>query len=280
MKPAPFEMIRPTSLDEAMRLLSAHQDDTRVIAGGQSLVPLMNFRLATPAILVDLNPIAALSGIVHDGSWLRIGAMTRQQQLLTDPLVRQCAPLLAAAAAHVGHIQTRSRGTVGGSLAQADPSAEIPLALVALGATIVARSVRGSREVAACSFFRDAMITDLEADEILTEIKVPLSQPTARVSFREYARRHGDFAIVAVAFRFDPPDISLAVGGLESVPRLCSQVMDVVRANPSSLTAIQSAVDEELAGAIPNADLQAGAQFRRRLASVLVMDCLREVLAL
>jgi CO/xanthine dehydrogenase FAD-binding subunit len=279
MKPAAFQMFRPASVAEAMRLLADHQDDGRLIAGGQSLVPLLNFRLATPSVLIDLNRAAGIAGIDCDGAALRIKAMTRQQELLGDPMVAAHAPLLAFAASHVGHIQTRSRGTVGGSLAQADPSAELPLAAVALDATLEIESVRGARRVPARSFFVDALVTDLAPDEILTEISVPFARPAARFSFRELSRRHGDFAIVAAAVHFDPPHLAVAVGGLEPVPRFCAGLADALRAGGFARSAVASAVDRELAMAKPNSDLQAGAEFRRHLARVLLHDCLDEVLS-
>ncbi len=279
MKPAPFEMFRPVSLEEAMRLLAERQDDARLIAGGQSLIPLMNFRLATPAVLIDLDRVTGIAGIDPVGATLRIGAMTRQRELLSNPLIGAHAPLLAAAASHVGHIQTRSRGTVGGSLAQADPSAELPLAMVALDAMIEVKSVRGVRQLAARGFFHDALVTDLAADEILTAISVPVVAPSARSVFREISRRHGDFAIVAVAILFDPPHLDVAVGGLEAVPHLCVRVTERLRASGFARAAIEPAVADELAQAMPNSDLQAGADFRRHLARVLLQDCLTEVLS-
>jgi CO/xanthine dehydrogenase FAD-binding subunit len=280
VKPAPFDMMRPASLEEAVRLLADHgASDARVIAGGQSLVPLMNLRLATPSVLIDLNRVAGLSGVAIEGANLRIRAMTRQQELLTDTLVAAHAPLLAAAAAHVGHIQTRSRGTVGGSLAQADPSAELPLAMVALGATLTVSSVRGSREIAAEAFFQDALVADIESDEILTDIRVPVARPAARYAFREFARRHGDFAIVAVAVLFDPPDLRVAIGGLEATPRICLKLMDALRGNGFAPGAVPSVVELELGDAIPNSDLQASGEYRRHLATMLATDCLNEVLS-
>jgi 2-furoyl-CoA dehydrogenase FAD binding subunit len=278
MKPASFEMFRPASLEEATRLLADNGDTARLIAGGQSLVPLLNFRLATPGILIDLNRVAGLTGIRREGASLHIKAMTRQQELIDDPLVSTHAPLLAEAGRHIGHIQTRSRGTVGGSLAQADPSAELPLAVVTLGANLRVQSVRGTRDVPARAFFRHAMVSDLAPDEILTEIVVPVARPSARYSFREFSRRHGDFAIVAAAIYLDPPDLAIGVTGLESVPRLCVHLTDVLRANGFSRAAVDSAIEGELAQASPNADLQASAEFRRHLTRVLLQDCLSEVL--
>jgi CO/xanthine dehydrogenase FAD-binding subunit len=279
MKPAAFEMFRPQSLNEALRLLAEHQDTARVLAGGQSLVPLMNFRLATPAVLVDLNRVDSLAGIRADGAVLRIGAMTRQQRLIDDPLVAGHAPLLAAAARYIGHVQTRSRGTIGGSLVQADPSAELPAVFVALGAQLEIRSARGVRVASARGFFRDAMACDLAPDEILTEIVVPVASPRARVAFRELARRHGDFAIVAAAVQVDPPHIAIALAGLEPIPRLCTQLMGTIAASGFDRASFERGIARELSTATPNEDLQASADYRRALARVLLHDALAEVLS-
>lgn len=278
MKPAAFEFFRPQTLDEALRLLAEHQDDARLLAGGQSLVPLMNFRLATPGILIDLNRVAGLAGIHVDDAFLRIRTMTRQQELIDSPLVTTHAPLLAAAARFVGHIQTRSRGTIGGSLAHADPSAELPVALVALDARLEIKSTCGTREVAARGFFRDALVSDLAPDEILIEIAIPRVRPLARFSFREFSRRHGDFAIVAAAVQCDPPHLSIALAGIEAIPRLCKHLMDTLHMNDLSRESIELGIDRELADVTPNADLQASGEFRCQLARVLLRDCLSEVL--
>jgi carbon-monoxide dehydrogenase medium subunit/2-furoyl-CoA dehydrogenase FAD binding subunit len=276
MKPAAFELFRPQSLDEALHLLAGH-DDARLLAGGQSLVPLLNFRLATPGVIIDLNRVGELSGIWLDGRTLRIRAMTRQQELIENPLVAQHAPLLAAATRRVGHVQTRSRGTVGGSLAHADPSAELPAALVALDAQLKIRSVRGTRNTPVRAFFRDALVSDLAPDEILVEIVVPCAGASARHSFHELARRHGACAIVAAA-QCDPPEISVALAGLEATPRLCTQLMDFLRGSRLSRDGIEAAIERELAAVTANSDLQASGEFRIHLARVLLRDCLNEVL--
>jgi CO/xanthine dehydrogenase FAD-binding subunit len=278
MKPAAFELFRPQSLDEALRLLAEHQENARLLAGGQSLVPLLNFRLAAPAVLIDLNRVAGLSGIRLDGRNLRIRAMTRQQELIENTLVAKHAPLLAAATRWVGHIQTRSRGTVGGSLAHADPSAELPAVLVALDARLEIQSIRGSRNIPVRSFFRDALVSDLAPDEVLVEIVIPCAAASSRYSFHELARRHGDFAIVAAAAQCDPPQISVALAGLEVTPRLCVRLMDVLRGNGLSRGGIEDAIKQELAAVKPNSDLQASGKFRIHLARVLLRDCLEEVL--
>jgi CO/xanthine dehydrogenase FAD-binding subunit len=261
VKPAVFELARPRTLENALALLAAHAADAKLPAGGQTLVPVMNLRLATPRILIDLNTVTGLAGIRLEGERLHIGAMTRQAELLRDPLVCTTAPLLEKAARYIGHVQTRSRGTVGGSLAHADPAAELPLIMVALEATFTLRSKAGERSLPAYEFFRGALTTALRPDEMLTEIAVPVAARGTRASFRELSRRHGDFAIVAAAAQRSEAGVTLAVGGLEAVPR---------RLDPERVAA-------QLAAAQPLDDLHASAEYRRHLACVLVQECLAEV---
>jgi len=198
MKPAPFRYARAGSLAEATALLAAEPGEAKLLAGGQSLVPLLNMRLARPAVLVDLNGVRELRGITPspDGG-LRIGALTRHTELATSAAVRERAPLLAEAARHVGHAAIRNRGTLGGSVAHADPAAELPAALVALDARLRVTGPRGARVIAAALFFRGLLATALETDEILTEVLVPAAEPGW--GFVEIARRPGDFALAGVA---------------------------------------------------------------------------------
>ena len=198
MKPAPFRYARAGSLAEALALLAEAPGDTKLLAGGQSLVPMLNMRLVRPAVLVDVNGLRELVGIAptaEDG--LRIGALTRHAELAASPAVRERAPLLAEAARHVGHAAIRNQGTLGGSLAHADPAAELPAAVLALDARIQIRGPRGAREVAADAFFRGLLATALEPDEILTAIDIPAQPPGW--GFVEIARRPGDFALAGVA---------------------------------------------------------------------------------
>jgi CO/xanthine dehydrogenase FAD-binding subunit len=279
MKPAAFDMLRPRTLPEALAALADRADDAKVIAGGQSLVPAMNFRLATPSLLIDLNTVDGLAGIRRGGDRLRIGAMTRQRELLKSSLVASHAPLLAKAVPHIGHVQTRSRGTIGGSLAHADPSAELPLVMVALDAELTLARRGSERTVPARAFFTGAMTTDLKADEILTEIALPAAPAGTRSTFCELARRHGDFAIVAVAVQYAPPDLTVAVGGLEAVPRYCAHLVQALRQRKVDRASLRTAIAAALAGAQPLDDLQAGAEYRRHLAAVLLEDAVAEVLA-
>jgi CO/xanthine dehydrogenase FAD-binding subunit len=277
MKPAPFQMYRPQSLTDALRIVSDHAEDVRLLAGGQSLVPLLNFRLAAPAVIVDLNKVSELAGIRRNGPVLRIGAMTRQQDILESSIVSTCAPMLQKAAIHVGHLQTRSRGTVGGSIVQADPSAELPLALVALDATLsIANAIR-MRQLPIRSFFKHAMVTDLAPNEILTHIDVPVAEPGHRCAFREFARRHGDFAIVSAAIADQLSGMTVALGGIAPTPHLCPHVADALIGQPIALSALDRAIDADLSGTDANSDLQATGEFRRHLARVLINDCLTDL---
>ena len=280
MKPAAFEMYRPRALDEALDLLVRHGEDSRLIAGGQSLVPMMNLRLATPAVLIDLNNVAGLAGIRLDGATVRIGAATRQQDVLESSLVRRHAPLLAAAIAQIGHYVTRCRGTVGGSLANADPASELMLVAVALDARMTLCGTRGERSVAAHEFFLDTMTTALGPAEILTAVTVPAAADGTRIAFREHARRHGDFAIAAAAAQLSPKDGALraALGAVTPVPILCRRIEDAYRAGrlADNLDAIVAA---EIAAIDPIADIRSSAPYRRKLAAFCLTDAVREVIA-
>jgi carbon-monoxide dehydrogenase medium subunit len=197
LKPAGFAYLATGGLDEALAALSAHGDEAKVIAGGQSLVPLMNMRLARPGVLIDINKITQLAGIEMDGA-LSIGALTRQQEVQGSAEVRSFAPVVGEALAHVGYPAIRSRGTFGGSAAHADPAAEIPALLVLLDAELVIRGAAGERTVPASEFFKGYFTTALEPVEILTSVRIPRPPDGIRWSFSEVARRHGDFALVGV----------------------------------------------------------------------------------
>ena len=282
MKPAPFDMVRPNTIDEVLELLSEHKD-VKLIAGGQSLVPLMNLRMATPSLLVDLNRVEKLSGINLDADGLRIGAMVRQNDLLSDPLISLHAPLLARATTNVGHVQTRNRGTLGGSLAHADPAAELPLAIVTLDAILVAASKRGIRLISGSSFFVDVFTTDLAADELLTEIRVSLSPHSdTRVAFKEYAVRHGDFAIASAAAQLKSyqhgPQLRAALGGVAPTPVFCQRLSSQFSRELSD-SALQKLIAEEITLLDPQSDLQASSDHRRRLAGLALTECLQQVLA-
>lgn len=200
MKPAPFQYHEPTTLPEALELLGELGDEAKPLAGGQSLVPMMNFRLARPQHLVDLNRLSELAYIRQDGSTLCIGAMTRQRQVERAAAVAEGWPLIPEAVSLIGHVQIRNRGTIGGSLAHADPAAELPAVMAALDADLVIRSRHGERRASASGgFFESYYTTSLAPDELLVEVRVPPLPPRTGWSFKEVSRRHGDFAMVGVA---------------------------------------------------------------------------------
>ncbi len=270
MKPAPFDYVRAQSVDHALDVLAAG-GDVKLLAGGQSLVPAMNFRLSRFERLVDLNPLAELAFIRLEAGELRIGALTRQRAIETSPLVREHAPLLTEATRHIAHAPIRSRGTLGGSLAHADPAAEDPAVMLALEAQMVVRSVRGERIIPAGDFFRGVFTTALAADELLTEVRIPAARPGQGFAFEEQSRRLGDFAIVgvAVAIETDGKRISrarLAVCGVgDHALRLPAAEQMIVAAD-----ALPDACRRAAALLTPQTDLHASADYRTHLTGILL----------
>ena len=218
MKPNSFDYIRAETVDEAMRALADGDGEARVLAGGLSLVAILNFRLAEPAVLVDISRIADLAYIRTDGKALEVGAATTQAELFRWPDLAQKTPLLHAAFPYIGHYQTRSRGTVCGSLAHADPSSELPLCLATLGGEVVLRSVRGERRLKAADFQTGMLMTARRSDEMVTAARFPLAEADAGYAFTEMAQRRGDFAIVALAVVATASSIRLGVGGVADRP--------------------------------------------------------------
>ncbi len=217
MKPRPFDYARPDTVDEAVALLAEHGDEARILAGGQSLMAMMNLRLADPAMLIDIARIAELSHIRDLGDTIEVGAAVTQNTLLAWPDLKKKLPLLAVALPHVGHFQTRNKGTVCGSIAHADPSSEIPLSLAMLEGEVVLRGKRGERVLKAKDFQLDMLTTAREGDELIVAVRFPVHGRGA--AFREVARRHGDFAMVAVAALIgDNGSIRLGVGGMAGTP--------------------------------------------------------------
>jgi len=274
MKPARFEHLLPTSLDEALAMLAEHAPDARPLAGGQSLVPMMNFRLARPTVLVDLNKIPELAYIRDAGDHLAIGAMTRERAIENSDLVRAASPLLHDATLNIAHLPIRSRGTIGGSISNADPAAEYPATVLALDATLVARSVRGAREIPASAFFDGVMTTTLEPDEILAEIRVPKAPPGSGGAFVEIARRHGDFALAGVAAQIKldgeaVTDIRLAACGVGPGPIRLTAAEDILRAGSLTDATLAEAGRAAAEAADPDGDVHATAAYRRKLAGVM-----------
>jgi len=292
MKPAPFRYARAGSLAEAIALLAEAPGDTKLLAGGQSLVPMLNMRLVRPAVLVDVNGLRELTGITPtpEGG-LRIGALTRHAELTASPAVIERAPLLAEAARHVGHAAIRNQGTLGGSLAHADPAAELPAALLALDARVHVTGPRGAREIAANAFFLGLLTTALDADEILTAIEVPAQPPGW--GFVEIARRPGDFALAGVAAVVrvgrpltlpSPPrggegEMRLVGFGVGDRPlRLSSAERVGAGAQLDAATAARAGA---AAGpdCDPPSDVHGSAEYRRHLATVLTERALLQALA-
>jgi carbon-monoxide dehydrogenase medium subunit len=287
MKPAAFDYHRPDSLDEALALFSELGADAKPLAGGQSLVPAMNFRLARPGVLVDLNRIESLAGIEEtaDGG-LRIGAMTRQRAVERSPAVARRAPLLADAMPWIAHPQIRNRGTIGGSLAHADPSAELPAVMLALDARIVVRSRAGARTIAASEFFTGILSTALEPTELLTAVELPPPREQAGAAFVEVARRHGDYALVGVGavIVLDRggacSEARVALLSIGDTPVLARAAMAVLAGQRPGATAIEEAARAAAERDVdPPADIHASSAYRRHLTRVLVGRALRSALA-
>ena len=279
MKPPKFEYHAPSTLDEALALLARYNGDAKLLAGGQSLVPLLNFRLARPAALIDLNRITSLAYIrEHDGH-VRLGAMTRQRAIEFSPVVARRLPLLREATRWVGHLPIRSRGTIGGSIAHADPSAEYPAVLTALEGEVVARGPKGERTLSSGALFETYLTTTLAPDEILTEVRLPVMAGGAGWAFEELARRHGDFAIVGVAAAVwrsgGRVTARLATAGAGGTPRRLRAAEEIVERDGLGAAAIEAAGRRASELVEPDADIHASADYRRHLAGVLTERALK-----
>jgi carbon-monoxide dehydrogenase medium subunit len=280
MKPAPFAYYDPTSLAEASALLAQHEN-ARLLAGGQSLMPMMNFRYVTPDHLIDLNKIPSLAGIgIADGA-LRFGAMTRQRAIEFSPEVKRLCPVMQEALAHVGHRQTRNRGTIGGSLCHLDPAAELVNMTALYGGTLEAESARGKRSLSFDAFAAGYMTTSLELDEILTAVSIKPWGPRHGFAFLELARRHGDFAIVAASalLELDPRGwiarAALALSGLGPVPARPEKSIALLQGAAPSREAFLAAAEE--AGKIEAmSDAYYSAAYRQHLALVLTRRVLEQ----
>ena len=275
MKPAHFEYYRPSTLDDALSLLDRHGGDAKPLAGGQSLIPAMNFRLATPSVLVDLNDLHALVYIKNGSVELRIGGMTRQRSIERSDVVSKFAPLITETMPFIAHPAIRNRGTIGGSLAHADPAAELPAVMMALNARLVVTSRTGTREVPAHAFFTGLFSTAVEPGELLTEIRIP-AQPGGGYAFQEISRRRGDFALAGAAAVVQLTSEGICSGAriaLLSVgdrPMLAEQAMAMLIGQRPSPELIRAAADATATRDIdPPSDIHASARYRRQLANVL-----------
>lgn len=284
MKAPAFDYVRAGTLPQVFELLQRHGDDARVLAGGQTLVATLNMRLSEPALLIDINGLDALRGIRLAGRTLRIGALVTHVEIEHSPLVAEHAPLLAQAAPHIGHRAIRNLGTLGGSLAYADPAAEWPACALALDAVLVLQSATGERRVAAADFFRGLYTTALRASELLVALELPLAEPGERQAFDELSRRHGDYAIAGLAAR------AFVHGGrLHGVRLAFLAVADRPLRAPATEALIEGrAVDDGLLAEVEDsvgaeldtlADLTSTADTKRHLAAVLARRVLRKLAA-
>ena len=283
MKPAKFDYHAPTSLDDAVALLQRYGGDAKILAGGQSLMPLLNFRLSRPAALVDLNRIASLAYIREENGQVRLGAMTRQRTIEFSPVVARRLPLLSEATKWVGHLPIRTRGTIGGSIAHADPSAEYPAVLTALEGEVVASGPKGERVVKAKDLFLTYLTTSLESDEVLSEIRLPVMPMGAGFALEEFARRHGDFAIVAIAALVVPDatrckQARLATAGAGPVPLRLRAAEEILERDGVTDVAIDAAARRAAELVSPDSDIHASADYRRHLTMVLTRRALKRAL--
>jgi carbon-monoxide dehydrogenase medium subunit len=271
-----FEYHSPDTIDEVLALLAEHGDEAKVMAGGQSLVPLLAMRLARPTHVVDVNRVSGLSGIDAQNGEIAFGALVRERQAERSPVVQERLPLLAEALPFIGHAAIRTRGTIGGTVAHADASAEIPCVLAALDGSVVARSARGERTVAAADFFQGHFTTALDDDECVVEVRVPAADGAAGYAYQEVARRHGDFALVGVAAVLTLggdgriADSRVAWMGVADGPhRARAAEAELVGAEPTADT-FAAAAQTATADLTPGSDIHGSAAYRRHLAAVMV----------
>ncbi|KRQ96453.1 FAD binding domain-containing protein [Bradyrhizobium valentinum] len=283
MKASAFAYARATSVANALELLTAHGEKAKVLSGGQSLLPAMNLRLIAPELVVDISELAELRGVVVKGGVLTIGALTRHVDLLKSPEIAAHAPLLRDAVTHVAHPAIRNRGTIGGSLAQADPASELPACMLTLGATIVVCGPSGERRIAANQFFAGIYETALTPQELLVAVELPVIPKSSTHFFHEFARRHGDYAIVGLAAQALVKDGQFAdlrlgffaVGDRPLLAKSAGKLVDVA-VTPAVLAEASSALNDELD---PLEDQQATPTMRRHLAKVLLTRCVSSLLA-
>jgi len=275
MKLPYVEYEAPATAAEAVDLLAEHQDDASVLAGGQSLIPLLALRLARPAVLIDINGLSELSRVSVTDGQVAIGAMTREYVAEESEMIADTVPLLAAALPLIGHEAIRSRGTIGGSLAHADPAAELPAVALALDAELVVRSRSGDRVVPAAEWFEGYLATSRRPDEILVEVRFPTAGPGTGAAFQEVARRHGDFAIVGLAASLTLTDDAisdarLAFAGIADVPIRAADAEDLLVGERPSAELFEEAARRATDGIDPPADLNGSSEYRKKVAATLV----------
>jgi aerobic carbon-monoxide dehydrogenase medium subunit len=280
MKLPPVEYEAPTTVAEAVDLLAEHVDEASVLAGGQSLIPLLALRLARPEVLIDINALDELSGVSAADGWVAIGAMTREYVAEESETVAGTVPLLAAALPLIGHEAIRSRGTIGGSLAHGDPAAELPAVARALDAEFVVRGQSGERVIPAAQWFEGYLMTSRRPDELLLEVRFPAARPGTGTSFQEVARRHGDFAIVGLAASLTLSggaisDARLAFAGMSDVPVRAAAAEDLLVGETPSAELFEAAARRAADDTDPPADLHGSADYRKKVAAALVRRGLR-----
>ncbi|HET7806301.1 MAG TPA: xanthine dehydrogenase family protein subunit M [Pseudolabrys sp.] len=283
MKPAAFEYVVANSIEQAVAALAQAGGEAKILAGGQSLVPMLNFRLLRPAILVDINRIPGLAFIEDAGNAVKIGALTRHYQIETSPVIAKHFPVLSCAMTHVAHLAIRNRGTIGGSLSHADPAAELPMMALLLGARLHVVSGRGRRTVEAQDFFRDALSVDLAEDELLTEIYLPKLPPQTGWGFEEVARRAGDFALAAVAATVTlsggaVQEARIALTGVGPTPVRVNEAEALLAGQRLEAKLMARVIEAVRAAIEPETDLHASSDYRRQLAGALVRRALAAAL--
>lgn len=279
MKPARFDYHAPTTVEEVLELLAQHGSDAKLLAGGQSFVPVLNFRLARPAVVIDLNKVSGLAFIEDRGDTVAIGAMTRQRTIERSDVVARRLPLLHDATKWIGHLPIRTRGTIGGSVANADPAAEDPAVVRALDATIVIGSRRGERRVAAADYFRGLLTTAIEPDELLCAIEFAAAPAGARTAFAEIARRHGDFALAGVGAQIvmngsAVGEVRLAACGVGPGPVRLKAAEAIVARDGLAAAPMDAAADAAAREVAPSGDVHASADYRRRLTRAMTRQAL------
>ena len=280
MKPPPFDYARADDVDEAVSILARHDGEAKLLAGGQSLVPMLNFRLVRPSLLVDVNRVPGLSGIEEGDRALGIGALTRHRQIEVSEVVQERFPVLRAAVRHVAHLAIRNRGTLGGSLAHADPAAELPMMAVLLNAKIEVRGPAGPRRLEAHTFFRSALATALDDAEMLTRVELPFLPPATGWGFEEAVRRAGDFALAAAAATLaldaggKVAEARLAVMGAHDTPLRIDGAEALLAGEPLRGEVVGAAARAARDAVEPFDDLHASAGFRRHLVEVLARRAL------
>lgn len=284
MKPAPFKYLSVKTIDDAVAALAMHAD-AKLLAGGQSLVPMMNFRLVKPAWLIDINRVAELKGIRLDAGRILIGAMTRHVELECSPLMKEHVPLISETVPFIGHTAIRNRGTIGGSVSHADPAANLPVALLALDAVMHVRGPRAARAIASEEFFLSLFTTALAADEVLTTVEVPLVGVSEGWAFTEFARRQGDFALASAAVRLsirsgkiDGP-VRIALGGVGDRAVRARRAEAVLQGATPAPALFEASAEEAAREIDPPTDVHGSADYRRNLVREIVRDALAQSVA-